>query len=493
MDEKQEAFQRVCKFYNDGQYQLALDKLREFAAVYADELDRGNIRDIYQAKAVCLHGLGDVMGAIASIEQAIAHDVYLYQQQMDYSSYLFFSHYIDGLSDQALRDRHLLFNRFFEGVQQYSHQPQKKQKLRIGYISPDFREHIMAYFLIQLLACHDGQRYEVICYDLSGEKDDPITVQMKGLVEGWRDISRQVPELAAKTIHDDKVDILMDLAAHTGNGQGLRILAHKPAPVQLSGIGYMSTTGLKAVDYFLTDIYCDPPGQQDEDFIENLIRLPHSHFCYTPSECVLSCKQEYVLHMPVVFGSFNNFNKITDRMLGLWLQIVQQVPGSRLLLKNPKINQFHKEREVQRRARKIGFTAEQLEIRSWSREYLPEYMDMDIALDTFPYTGGGTTCEALYMGVPVITLTGTRHGTRFGYSLIENIGIGELAAANEAEYVKKAVSLAEDKELLIALHRNLQGMMKASPVMDGAGYTREVEAAYETIWRKWLMGNKKGR
>ena len=172
-------------------------------------------------------------------------------------------------------------------------------------------------------------------------------------------------------------------------------------------------------------------------------------------------------------------------MLRLWHTLLMRVPDSKLVLK------AWKPKNLRKRALSLGYRPDQIEVRPMTLDYIHEYMDMDIALDTFPYTGGGTTCEALYMGTPVITLAGTRHGTRFGLSLLENVGLGELAAQTPAEYIEKAAALASDRELLTALHRNLRPMMQQSPVMDGRGYVREVEAMYEKIWKEWLDGQNR--
>ena len=245
------------------------------------------------------------------------------------------------------------------------------------------------------------------------------------------------------------------------------------------------------MDYFLTDQYCCPYGRGERDFSEQLIRLPHTHFCYTPSERMLYCQRSYQLHDPVVFGSFNNFSKLNKSVLLLWLQIINQVPGARLVLKNAHGAREWQERRIKKLALSLGYQEKQLEIRSATAGYLDEYMDIDIALDPFPYPGGGTTCEALYMGVPVISLCGQRHGERFGYSLLRNIGLSELAPATKEGYVAVAVALAQDSEAIRLLHQNLRLMMQQSPLMDAKGYVADVEAAYERIWQTYMQ--KAGR
>ena len=400
-----------------------------------------------------------------------------------YSNYLMLLHYLPDIADDELCTRQFAYQQLFSGIKQYQHVKRKPEKLRIGYISPDFNEHVDVFFFIQLLACYDRNRYEVFCYATSG-KIDAVTEQLQQWTDGWRDLSEMTAARAAAQIYQDQVDILFDLSGHCDGGKGLQIAAYKPAPVQLSGIGWFDTTGLLAMDYFLGDCYCDPGGSETW-FSERLLRLPGSHLCYTPSARVLAVKRTYHLHQPVVFGCFNNFAKITDEILQVWRIILQSVPGSKLVLKG---SQAHSpmQRALQVRLQHAGFSPGQVEIRPASLGYLEEYLDLDIALDTYPYPGGGTTCEALYMGVPVITRYGQRHGSRFGYSILENIGMGELAAVSWEAYAERVIALAQDTELLRALHGQLRQRMQASTLMDGQGYTRAVEAKYEEIWRNWL-------
>ena len=223
------------------------------------------------------------------------------------------------------------------------------------------------------------------------------------------------------------------------------------------------------------------------DFSERLLRLPCSHFCYTPTELAFQEKRERLPHDGIVFGSFNQFGKINGRVMACWNEILRRVPGSRLLLKY-MLTSAQQQRAIKRRLREAGLPMERVMLENSSKQYMGRYNAVDIALDTFPYVGGGTTCDALYMGVPVVSLYGRRHGTRFGYSLLMNTGLGEMAAATEAEYVEKAVALAGDAGLLSALHREIPDMFRNSPVMDAAAYLRCMQAAFEQIWQEWLSG-----
>jgi protein O-GlcNAc transferase len=478
------AISQIRQFQENGQTRLALDKLA--ALTHSITLQPEEVACVYEAYALCYDNMGDIRRAVQCLWQAVrsCRGQMLGEQQRLFSEYLLLLHHLPDVSEAEMKQKHWQYNDFYAAVRQFQHVKKDKKKLRIGYISPDFREHVVTYFSIQLLACYTRKRYEVFCY-MTKNKEDETTQQLKSLVDGWKNLARLTPQAAAQVIYEDGIDILFDLAGHSGTGRTLSIAAYKPAPVQISGIGYFNTTGLAAMDYFLTDVYCDPPGQNDEMFREKLCRLPASHLCYTPSQMGIQCKLVYKPHEHVVFGSFNCFSKITDDILAAWLQIVRRVKGSHLVLKNTP-NFHQQERLLAERAKKVGFTDRELEIRSGSRNYMPEYLDIDIALDTYPYPGGGTTCDALYMSVPVITLYSRRHGSRFGYSLLSNVGIGELASDNISDYIEKAVALASDRTLLLTLHENLRSMLERSSVMNGAAYTAAVEKVYEEIWQNWV-------
>ena len=239
------------------------------------------------------------------------------------------------------------------------------------------------------------------------------------------------------------------------------------------------------MDYFLGDPFCDPTGEE-ANFTEQILRLLQTHLCFTPSERFRPYEHlQRTPHENVVFASFNNFAKITDAMLTAWGEILRAVPTARLLLKN-----VHPLKEtltrMKARAVRAGIDPARLELRPGSKDYLADYLDADVILDTFPYQGGGTTCEALCMGLPVVVRAGARHGARFGVSLLHNAGLSELIAGSTEEYIERAVLLARDRELLSALQMAVPRMMRASPLMDAAGYVRAMETAYQRIWERYL-------
>lgn len=371
----------------------------------------------------------------------------------------------------------------FREIVPYPDRRYHHERLRIGYLSADLCEHPVASLLYPLLQYHDRSRFRVYCYSATAHEDH-VTALLREKAEIWRDIADAADAEAAETIRQDEIDILFDLSVHTKDSR-LSLLAYRPATVQISGIGDVNSTGLPAVDYFLTDCCCMEERAMRDFFVERPLCLPHCHFCYAPlKEMPEPAAAPCLERGYVTFGSFNNFGKMTDEVLALWCRILRAVPGSRLILKHQLFDSEEGRSFVREKLERIGFPLSRVELRGFSKTYLQEYRELDIALDTHPYTGGITTLEALYMGVPVISLYGRRHGTRFGYSFLQNIGLEELAADSPDAYVEVAVSLAKDEALLALLHGNLRQMMQDSPLMDGAQYAKDMERLYEEIWRR---------
>lgn len=403
-----------------------------------------------------------------------------------YSSYLMCLHYAADSAAKEICLAHEKYNAFFADMIPYRHhRPIRKNKIRIGYISPDFRNHVVIYFIYHLLKNFNSDEFDVYCYCNCVE--DHATTQLKNPGVTWRSINELPPADAAKQIHDDNIDILFELSGHTSNNC-LPILAYKPAPLQICGIGYFNTTGLKTIDYFLTDVHIDPVAKNDVYFSEKLLRLPHSHWCYTKRGEAPACQEAPSKNKNhISFCCFNTFAKVTDEMLLVWKNILASVPNSRLVLKNNIFNTVYGIETVCQRLLLLGFDLKQVQCLPLSLSHMKEYLDMDIALDTFPYVGGGTSCEALYMGVPLITLAGTRHGSRFGLSILKNIGLEECIAYDKDEYIEKAVALAQNKERLNELHRGeLRDRMENSPLMDAPAYMQDLETAYKKIWADYI-------
>lgn len=408
----------------------------------------------------------------------------------NYSNYLFNSHYV-FLSKEEYLLRHLGYDSLFQPVSCLHHNRKQikrrfrsRKKIRIGYLSPDLRYHVVLLFIWAMLTKYSRDDFEVYCFSKSPVEDE-YSEYLRQNTDGWCNIHHLTPQQAAKLIRQQEIDILVELAGHSRNN-GLPILAYKPAPVQVCGIGYFATTGLQTVDYFLTDSHLVHEDTA-KYFVENLLVLPHSHFCYVPMRTMPEPRQAPCRKKGyVTFGSFNNASKLNDVVLETWAAILRQVPESRLLLKADLFDDADGRALLTAKLTALGISEERFELRGFSFNYLPEYYDMDIALDTFPYPGGGTTCDALYMGVPVITLGDGSHGGDFGISLLQNIGLDIACAFSVAEYIEKAKLLAGDFELLDALHLGLRKMMENSPLMDQAAYMRELEEGYREIWQAYL-------
>ena len=410
-----------------------------------------------------------------------------------YSKYLFMRNYrYLGAKDGRLKAEH--YESLLD-VHPYKHDNAARtarRKLRIGYISPDFREHSVSYFLPPLLRHFDGEQFMVFCYATG--RSDAVTERLRTRRVTWRDLRGRPPRTAARLIAEDKIDILVDLSGHSQDN-ALPIMAYRPAPVQVSGIGYTNTTGLRAIDYFLSDEICIPKGDTaaEAGFVERILRLSHSHLCYAPELIRVMPEAGYEPPMRkngyVTFGSFNNFAKVTDETLLLWRGILESVRDSKLVIKGKIASIDAGINFAKKRFSMLSYDLARVEFRPYSPDYLEQYRDIDIALDTAPYNGGLTTCEALYMGVPVISLRGRTHGSRFGASILTNAGGRELVAGNDINYVRRAVQLAETPKLLEAYHMGLRANMKRSPLMNIEGYMEELETAYQEIWENFCKSN----
>ena len=431
------------------------------------------------------------------------------QAMAEYSNALFALNYVAVEERASFAGLAESFDGFFSAAERMAHTRARHAhaRLRIGYISPDLRRHAVAFFLLPLLRAFDRERFEAFCYANNSEDAVSRTMAQQPGVH-WKSILGLLPEEAARLVAADEIDILCDLSGHTKDNC-LAVLARKPAPVQITGLGYMGPTGLSAIDYVLGDRVLDAAEEAEDAAAERCrgaaedgasqgarekrserpLSLPHSHFCYLPFVAMPDVAPPPCLSRGhITFGCFNNYSKVTDAMLLLWRQILADVPGARLLLKSRLFGSEEGRSIAVERFGRLGLDASRIELRGFSSDYLAEYADMDIALDTAPYTGGLTTCEALYMGVPVVTLKGGTHGARFGASLLENAGLAELVAKSEREYVDIAKLLAGSPETLQMLREKQRDMLLASPLMNFRQYVQEVEAAYEEVWRRWEDG-----
>ncbi|HOL69833.1 MAG TPA: tetratricopeptide repeat protein [Bryobacteraceae bacterium] len=356
---------------------------------------------------------------------------------------------------------------------------------RIGYVSPDFRKHSCAWFIEPVLRAHDREAFEIHLF--SSGRPDAATPRFQALACRWHDIRGLTDDEAAELVRRAQIDILVDLAGHT-SGNRLPMFARRPAPVAVTWIGYPNTTGLEAIDYRLTDAWCDPPGTTEHLHTETLVRLPRGFLCYQPPANAPEPGPPPVLETGhITFGLFNALPKVRPAVVAAWAAILRRVPGSRLLLKSRALADEETRRRLLEMFAGQGIEEARIEIvgtTSSHARHLAFYSRVDIALDTFPYHGTTTTCEALWMGVPVVVLAGATHVSRVGVSLLEQVGLGELAAGNEAAYVERAAALAGNISKLKEIRAGLRGRMAASPLTDAAGFTRDLEAAYRRMWEE---------
>ena len=389
----------------------------------------------------------------------------------------FFANAAENFSAADFQELYDDYRKYLSDIVPYPTKFYNHKKIRVGFMSADFRKCSLMCWASALLTKLDRNFFGIYFYS-NGKTNDDVTKQLRSIADGWHDIRGQEDAAVARFIRDDEIDIRFDLSGHVA-GNRLSVAAYRPATVQMSGVGYMNSTGLDCFDYFLSDIYC---AGDENFFTEKVIKLPHSHICYkTSTELEPADVPPCLKNNFVTFGSFNQFHKVTDSILTAWKKISDAVPNSRLILKTYKLDTDAGKNFVKERLKIFGFDLKRIELRGFDANPFAEYADMDIALDTFPYTGGVTTCDALYMGVPVVSLYGSRHGTRFGLSILKNIGLDELAVDSYEEYVNRAVALASDWELLKIFRKNLRLMMKKSPLMDSENYIREIQEAFVKI------------
>jgi len=358
-----------------------------------------------------------------------------------------------------------------------------QRRLKVGYVSPDFRRHPVARFLLPLLENHNAGEVEIYCY--SGVVNpDEITERFKHVAAAYRPTTRLGDAELADQIRADRIDILVDLTLHM-QGHRLAAFALKPAPVQVTWLAYAGTSGLAAMDYRLTDPYLDPPGEGDECYSEKSIRLPRSYWCYEPYAHDIEVNSPPAAEAGfVTFGSCNGFVKVTAQALDLWAALLSAVPGSRLILHSPPGEHRH---GLLERLSRAGVAPSRIEFfgKKSMTDYLLAYQRIDIALDTFPYGGGTTTCDATWMGVPTVTLRGRTAVGRGGCSILSNLGLTDWIANSAEQYLSIAAGMAKDLPRLAELRKNLRARMQHSPLMNGPQFAADIEAAYRMMWKNW--------
>ncbi|MBK7686825.1 MAG: FkbM family methyltransferase, partial [Rhodocyclaceae bacterium] len=380
---------------------------------------------------------------------------------------------------------HLLNTIGIEPRAHFKNRPDPNRRLRVGLVSGDLRRHSVSYFVQGILENVDQNQIEFWAY-YNHPQFDYRSGELKSLFTEWRSIDGMNNAEAADLIYSDSIDILIDLSGHTGHSS-LYVFAAKPAPVQVSWIGYPNTSGLSTIDYRITDEIADPAGNSEQYYTETLVRLPNTFLCYSPPKEAPDVAQTPCLAAGyVTFGSFNTRVKISDETLALWSQILQQVPNSRLGVKSVSgVSDDHGQNSLLEQMRQSGIDTDRVVLLppyAAIEDHLAAYHRLDIALDTLPYCGTTTTCEALWMGVPVVTLRGDRHASRVGASLLTSIGLDELIGETPDDYVRIAANLAQDPDRLTRLRASMRQKMSASALLDAATSTRNVERALRQMW-----------
>lgn len=378
-----------------------------------------------------------------------------------------------------------LYGRATTATNHYAgHKKHRSRPIRIGYVSGCFFSgHSNVYFFEPVLSAHSRPEFEITCYSNS-KRIDAGTRRLMAYADSWRTIYGLSDDAICNLIKSDQIDILIDLSGHT-EGNRLTVFARKPAPIQITWLGYPNTSGLQAIDYRISCDAADPPGLTDHLHSEGLVRLPDTFLCYKPPDCARHLDNTPGPRSgPITFGCFNNVPKICEPILEAWATILKSVENSRLLLKSrgykseqlrAKIARFFESRHIDSKR------VEMIEFIPSISEHMQLYNQVDIGLDTWPYNGTTTTCEALWMGVPVVTLTGDTHRSRVGLTLCAAIGQADLATDSVCAYVTKAISLAHDTAKLNELRLSLRWRMSASLLMNPFRFTQNLEAEYQRM------------
>jgi predicted O-linked N-acetylglucosamine transferase (SPINDLY family) len=434
-----------------------------------------------------LKNQGDIARAIESYENALRITPNFIQA---YDNLLFAQFYIPEVSNEKILERHRQWDKRFGlppsvRIRPHLNNPDPEKPLKVGYVSPDLGRHPVGNLLSSVLSSHDKKKFRIYCYS-DRLNEDAVSEKLRESCDCWnRTVGIEHHELA-EIIRRDGIDILVDLAGHTA-GNRLPVFAMKPAPVQVTWIGYPGTTGLKEIDYILLDDTSLRPGEES-CYSEKIIRLPVTRFCYEPpAGAPTAAPSPFLKNGYITFGSFNNLAKMTEPVMSLWARILQDTGDSRLLLKAAPLGSDQVVAEITAAFESRGINRNRLLLRGASPhdEMLAEYADMDIALDPFPFTGGLTSCEALWMGVPVITLYGNRPIARQTSGFLKTAGIEGFTAANELEYRNIAGHWNSNRERLEDIRKGLREKMSSSLLCDGSSFTLNLEDAYVTIWTNW--------
>ena len=466
-----------------GQLDGALECFRRVAELHPE------FAGAHNNLANILWNQGRTEEAIADYERAVQLEP---ASSAMHSSLLAALHYSPATTPARLLAAHAEYDRrhcapLRSTWREHRNLPDPDRRLKVGYLSPDFRRNVVSHFLLPVLEAHDHRQFEIHCY-ATAQRTDAITDRFRASADVWRDAGALSDEALAEQIREDEIDILVDLSQHMP-GNRLPVFARKPAPVQVAWIGHPWSTGVTAIDYRLTDAHMEPEGAAWSESVEEPVRLPDSWFCFDPLDETPDPGELPALRAGyVTFGCLNNFSRVNEDVLALWARVLHAVKDSRLLLRCPAgATQARALRSLESQ----GIESGRVELVGWtpSRAELERRFErMDIALDPFPCNGGTTTCDTLWMGVPVLTLPGEVVVARIGLSILSAAGLADFVAHSEDDFVRLAARLAKDVPHLAQVRRTMRERMRSSAFMDAHGFTRNVERAYREMWRKWSAG-----
>ncbi len=471
-------------YINRGNVLKELGRLNDALSSHDKAIQlKPNNPEAYTNRGTVLRELGRLNDALSSHEKAIQLNPDCFDA---YSNYLMASTYI---ADFALSD-------YFEMARRFSSIAVSKatlslsnyiastanNRLRVGFVSGDLCNHPVGYFIEGILAHLSNSKIEIISYPTT-PKQDSLTKRIKPFFFRWQPICELSDKDAANLIYNDGVHILVDLAGHTAHNR-LPMFAWKPAPIQISWLGYFATTGLPMMDYILSDPYLTP-SEKNDAFVERIWPLPETRWCFTPPDIQID-----VQDLPaernkfLTFGCFNNFSKLNEQVFELWSKVLHAIPDSRLLLKSKQLAEGGVCSEIMQQFYSRGIASDRIMLeKSESRDkYFAAYNKIDIALDPFPFTGGTTSVEGLWMGVPVITMAGDSLVSRQGVSILENVGLADWIAKDKDDYVNKAVLFSSDLEKLAKLRAALRSKSLSSPLFNAQRFAKNFEGA---LWQMW--------
>ena len=469
--------------------------LQELGRLGEAEASYGQAIGLKTDYAAVYNNLGTILQNQGRLEEALTRYNEAIELQVDYSQAYnnknLCLNYSFNWSSLFIYQQHLEFEKQFGGLEirvplMAKVNKDAVERLRIGYVSGDFKSHSVAYFFEPLLQHHNANVVETFCYYNHKTVDD-VTNRLMTLAEHWRPIVDMSHANVVDLIIADKIDILVDLSGHTAHNS-LLVFAQKPAPILVTWLGSPNTTGLSAIDYRFTDVITDPIGEADQFNSETLFRLPNGFHCYRGNETArVNAELPHQNRGHITFGSFNNMSKLTPEVIKVWSKILNAVPQSQLLLKTSQVtnNLSH----YAQLFKQEGISEDRIEYYGRlpsDHEHLELYGAIDIGLDPFPYNGVTTTCEALWMGVPVITLAGDRHAGRVGASILTNVGLTDFIAQDIDGYIQLAVEMAANPTYLQEIRRGLRKRMLGSPLCDGSSFANDIEKAYQEMWQTSL-------